>query len=300
MDFAQTSGKPAGVLRRNSAACRAQAGFFGVSRGSKMGIRFLCPNGHKLNVKMELAGKRAMCPDCGAKLVVPAVGNAPSESSLHNLSAVGHVAVAPAPSHGIVVGPSPAAVPQAIVWYVHSESGDQSGPLEGNDLAKWIGDGRVTAETYLWRVGWPDWRTAGDASHELPVSLPSTAILTAPAADIREAAVPAISPAAAEGLRVLGSGIGSDPEPRTLNPEPLPDPRTANPQPAVPDDLAALPNASIRRPRQQTPIVVTILLIFTIVILVGVLIWVIRRNGSSDSPAPQAAPIPVAEPRERS
>lgn len=36
-----------------------------------MGIRFLCPNGHKLNVKSFLAGKRAICPDCGARVLVP-------------------------------------------------------------------------------------------------------------------------------------------------------------------------------------------------------------------------------------
>jgi hypothetical protein len=36
-----------------------------------MGIRFLCPTGHKLNVKAHLAGKRAICPECGAKVVVP-------------------------------------------------------------------------------------------------------------------------------------------------------------------------------------------------------------------------------------
>ena len=36
-----------------------------------MGIRFLCPNGHKLNVKSFLAGKRAVCPQCGAKVLVP-------------------------------------------------------------------------------------------------------------------------------------------------------------------------------------------------------------------------------------
>jgi hypothetical protein len=36
-----------------------------------MGIRFLCPNGHKLNVKSFLAGKRALCPQCGAKVLVP-------------------------------------------------------------------------------------------------------------------------------------------------------------------------------------------------------------------------------------
>lgn len=36
-----------------------------------MGIRFLCPSGHKLNVKNYLAGKRAICPQCGAKVIVP-------------------------------------------------------------------------------------------------------------------------------------------------------------------------------------------------------------------------------------
>lgn len=36
-----------------------------------MGIRFTCPNGHKLNVKDHLAGKRAVCPNCGAKVTIP-------------------------------------------------------------------------------------------------------------------------------------------------------------------------------------------------------------------------------------
>ena len=36
-----------------------------------MGIRFSCPNGHKLHVKAFLAGKRAICPQCGAKVIVP-------------------------------------------------------------------------------------------------------------------------------------------------------------------------------------------------------------------------------------
>lgn len=42
-----------------------------------MGIRFLCPNGHKLNVKVDLAGKRASCPECGAKLLIPAASPEP-------------------------------------------------------------------------------------------------------------------------------------------------------------------------------------------------------------------------------
>ncbi len=37
----------------------------------EMGIRFYCPNGHKLNVKAFLAGKRGICPHCGAKVQIP-------------------------------------------------------------------------------------------------------------------------------------------------------------------------------------------------------------------------------------
>ena len=36
-----------------------------------MGIRFYCPNGHKLNVKERLAGLRGICPECGVKLLIP-------------------------------------------------------------------------------------------------------------------------------------------------------------------------------------------------------------------------------------
>ena len=40
-----------------------------------MGIRFSCPNGHKLNVKAFLAGKRGVCPQCGAKFLIPSQTN---------------------------------------------------------------------------------------------------------------------------------------------------------------------------------------------------------------------------------
>ncbi len=36
-----------------------------------MGIRFYCPNGHKLNVKAFQAGRRGICPYCGTKFLIP-------------------------------------------------------------------------------------------------------------------------------------------------------------------------------------------------------------------------------------
>ena len=38
-----------------------------------MGIRFFCPNGHKLNVKTELGGMFGFCPKCQARMFIPAV-----------------------------------------------------------------------------------------------------------------------------------------------------------------------------------------------------------------------------------
>jgi hypothetical protein len=39
-----------------------------------MGIVCLCPNGHRVKVKDHQAGKRGLCPTCGAKFSIPAAG----------------------------------------------------------------------------------------------------------------------------------------------------------------------------------------------------------------------------------
>ena len=36
-----------------------------------MGIKFYCPQGHKLHVKAFLGGKRGICPQCGSKVRIP-------------------------------------------------------------------------------------------------------------------------------------------------------------------------------------------------------------------------------------
>lgn len=46
-----------------------------------MGIRFYCPNGHKLNVKEFQAGRRGICPYCAQKFLVPAQSTRPSSKS---------------------------------------------------------------------------------------------------------------------------------------------------------------------------------------------------------------------------
>jgi hypothetical protein len=72
-----------------------------------MGIRFSCPNGHRLNVKEHLAGKRGICPSCGAKFVIPAADQS------HNDADPGRGAGA-APSQTSSVA-SPSGAPSIVI-----------------------------------------------------------------------------------------------------------------------------------------------------------------------------------------
>jgi hypothetical protein len=221
-----------------------------------MGIKFNCPNGHKLHVKSFLAGKKGVCPECGARFRIPkptaqddhddghavdigaaasgiitnpsgpfatsttvpgsgpglgqpSVGPAspaPSVSaapwpvgpqalptgsmpavggSIPVAASAGSVAPFPGPqaptgiqfpdvAHGVATGgptvgvPAIVAQPQAdpisenpaAVWYVRPPSGGQYGPARGDVMRKWITEGRVTADSLVWREGWTDWKNA--------------------------------------------------------------------------------------------------------------------------------------------
>jgi hypothetical protein len=91
-----------------------------------MGIKFYCPNGHKLNVKAFLAGKKAICPKCGVKVIVPDdLAESGSEKILLDPEELGALATAQASSvgrkkstgdHASAAGPPvgrPASVPLA-------------------------------------------------------------------------------------------------------------------------------------------------------------------------------------------
>jgi GYF domain 2 len=51
-----------------------------------MGIKFYCPNGHKVNVKSFLAGKKGLCPKCGVRVDIPlhSVSTGQSTATLTN------------------------------------------------------------------------------------------------------------------------------------------------------------------------------------------------------------------------
>lgn len=211
-----------------------------------MGIRFFCPQGHRLNVKSFLAGKRGVCPDCGASVDIPMESDARAVSSKKKAKAGGEAedngngnatavldrpeeerpeldisvpapqlpphndfalpadialppaarpdvaatvpvesvrpapAVSPpngsplpaiaAPRGAAIATPATPGVPPAVgdpiaeapmaIWYVRPSAGGQYGPARGDVMRRWVGEGRVTSDSLVWREGWPDWRPA--------------------------------------------------------------------------------------------------------------------------------------------
>lgn len=152
-----------------------------------MGIRFYCPNGHRLNVKDFLAGKRGICPHCEARFRIPRESEIPKGSPKVKPGSAAESA-APARRRRSKGGtalkatarekptttarskselkPQPAArdpideAPDAV-WYVRPPSGGQYGPAKGDVVRRWIAEGRVSVDTLVWREGWPDWQLAG-------------------------------------------------------------------------------------------------------------------------------------------
>ena len=167
-----------------------------------MGVRFQCPGGHKLHVKAELAGKRGICPECGAKFVVPSFSggrvavdtstppvNPPAAADAAAVSASAPLSPSAAsstdgPSESVIIptqSPPPVAQPLAalsttaasaspstanhepVAWYVRPAGGGQFGPATSEVFQQWIADGRVAVDSWVWRTGWADWKAGSEA-----------------------------------------------------------------------------------------------------------------------------------------
>ena len=288
-----------------------------------MGIRFYCPNGHKLNVKEFQGGRKGICPYCGAKIQIPtestrpptqrtkrpgpqegiAAGHpvgetggggpdlgpepaagisagapggqraaetpaepAPVRSAApapavaspvefpatdpppqpfpavapQSLPAAGRAVspadpAGPAPAEPVTAAVSPAADPLAeagdVVWYVRPGSGGQFGPAGNEVMRSWLQQGRVGADSLVWREGWPDWRQAGKVFSQLGAGQPDSPL----------------------GEITAGEGT------------------------ATSATVARSRRARSRRQSKKTQTVVITSLILAVVVLFGVFLWVVLR-----------------------
>jgi hypothetical protein len=163
-----------------------------------MGIKFHCPNGHKMNVKTFLAGKKGTCPKCGVTVQVPMASEGeaapatqakaavaagpvlaetlvdesayPATGTAASAAAAGDFPSTHASGGGtngkfvpeLAETPMPAAIAQnpLLLWYTCTPTGDRYGPVSGEVLNKWLGEGRVSAKSLVWREGWAEWQRA--------------------------------------------------------------------------------------------------------------------------------------------
>ena len=249
-----------------------------------MGVRFECPAGHKLHVKAELAGKRGICPECGAKFIVPSFsgervaednGAATTSTVVVNSPAASTITPPPVPG----APPPPPAEPTA--WYIRPASGGQFGPAGDDVFAQWIAEGRVSTDCWVWRNGWADWKAGGDAIREFNSRPP---VASAPA-------IPHIAADADEEF---------DDEPTiAVDLAPRPAPAIA----AAPVELSPADQrrAEIKRRKQQVRNLSIALGIVALLMLV-VLIFVLTRGNGEEATKPEeenpAAAAPTAAPAE--
>ncbi len=171
-----------------------------------MGIRFYCPEcGRRLNIKAFLAGKRGICPHCDSRVLIPLESQIPADAPKIRPTANRRSSVSVAtvdstveesigralsedstsldiPSTATSVSDPIAESPDAV-WYVRPASGGQFGPARGDVMRRWLAEGRVSADSLVWREGWVDWKTAGPVFPSLEVATvthPSAAPAKAP------------------------------------------------------------------------------------------------------------------------
>jgi uncharacterized Zn finger protein (UPF0148 family) len=180
-----------------------------------MGIKFHCPNGHKMNVKSFLAGKKGVCPKCGVGVEVPLVSEGAEQPEAMAAASIESEAKASkttssesapeeadAPAFGMGIGaeiesvmatastagnkakpaaPMPAVIAQDPLaqWYTCTQTGEQYGPVTGQVLSKWLEEGRVAGESLVWREGWAEWQKSAAVFPSLRPQSPLAGLLPA-------------------------------------------------------------------------------------------------------------------------
>jgi hypothetical protein len=261
-----------------------------------MGIRFLCPNGHKLHVKAYLAGKKAICPKCQTKVVVPEPGpdelDSADEFEAQNTSAAATFSVPPPasmveqpPTAVLPLEPSGASDPLAEmvgpVWYVRPATGGQYGPASSDVMRAWIEENRIAGTSLVWREGWPDWRSA--------------------AAVFPQLAAPPVTSFAVAAPRPTSTSTLADEQPHQVGASVMPTGQAVTPAVAAVAAPSAAPatltQTRVQRRRRQNELnmMASIVLGAVTVVLVIVLVVIANQqskradNKSSEKTSPQAS-----------
>lgn len=158
-----------------------------------MGIRVVCPNGHRLNLKSHLAGHRGLCPDCGARFRIPFESSDQpqpreerGEGEVREAGDILEQPQVPAPSEIATTSepeiqalspgqPMTSDVFSAeATWYVQVPDGERFGPANSDFMKAWIAEGRVLPDYLVWRDGWSEWQSASTILGQDRAEIPAT------------------------------------------------------------------------------------------------------------------------------
>ena len=89
-----------------------------------------------------------------------ALPEAPAYSA-RTVTAVPTLPAAASPPPAAPEPPDPIAEAPEMIWYVRPPSGGQFGPAAGELMRTWLSEGRVSADSLVWREGWREWLEAG-------------------------------------------------------------------------------------------------------------------------------------------
>jgi len=153
------------------------------TEGDRVGIVAFCPQGHRVKVKDHLAGRKGVCPSCGARFRIPleSVVDPPPPLPVARIVPLDAASIAtlpralvaaPAPDAGRVQ--KPVAVPAAaaasaprhpllddrpdLAWSTAVAGGLASAPMSAAAMRTWLDSGTVAGNELVWRADWQDWR----------------------------------------------------------------------------------------------------------------------------------------------
>ncbi len=70
------------------------------------------------------------------------------------------IAAPPVAAAGTNAAADPLTEAGDVVWYVRPASGGQFGPAGCEIMRTWLGEGRLGADSLVWREGWREWQEA--------------------------------------------------------------------------------------------------------------------------------------------
>jgi len=119
------------------------------------------------------SGLAAYGPAMGGHGGQPGVGSSVASTAGAYASTAGPYGAAPAtmipsqPVGGVGGIGDPLTEAGDVVWYVRPPSGGQYGPATRDIMRTWLAEGRISADTLVWREGWRDWQSAGSVFPQL-------------------------------------------------------------------------------------------------------------------------------------